>query len=326
MDGIRRLIGEGHYRSVQDFLFAAAHNQLYDLEQTSGAAPADASITSLSRIKKSTILAMPSPQYQLLAPDVGEVNTNALPEPDRIGSEIFGLWNRFFPVKITTRVLANMLKGDGSSVPLDKLQENASTVARELGRMLLRKERDLGRKRSDMVATALPTKGGVQAEYKAKARFKSHFVGFLSKDRIEGAPATLRFVNIWKGDSDILVGLTSPGLKFTSLTNPIIDRDDFSSALSDEERRFLIDHISTELPQEMKLIRFVIEAVKRGAVHPEALQEEIKKLKPELKENELVIARSGLLGRMSELKLVTRTRNGLSVSYKVTPDAELLLS
>lgn len=326
VDAINRCIQEGRYRSVQDFLFAAVQNQLYDVEQIGAVVtvqPGVVGSTSPHRIDSTIQPVMADLRYQLLVPDLGKVETVAPPEPEQVDSVIYGLWNRFFPTKITARVLANMLKGDGSAVPLDTLQENAASVARELGKILLRKERNLGRTRSERIATGLPTK---RDEFKAKARFRSHFVGLLSKNRIEGAPAVLRLINIQRGENGrVVVGLTAAGLKFASLSNPVIDREDFNSSLSDEERRFLLEHISSELPQEKKLMLFILEAIKKGANDPGALQRELEKQTPELKGAELVTLRSGLLSRMSELKLLTRERNGLTMRYQVTHEGEKYL-
>jgi hypothetical protein len=335
VDGINRLIREGRYRSIQDFLFAAAQNQVYEVEQSSDIVTVPQENIILSRSHSPQALDRATHQtsdvdYRLLTPDLanGKVETVPPPEPSQVAGEMYGLWNRFFPVKITTRVLANMLKGDGARVPLEALQENASRNARALGKLLLKKERDLGRKRHDMIATALPTK---RDEFKAKGRFKSHFVGYLSKRgkevRIEGAPAVLRFINISKGeDGHDQVGLTAAGLRFALLGNPVIDQEDFNSSLSDEERRFLIEHISVELPEERKLMRYLLQSIKGGAANPHALQEEVKKLRPTLNERtELVTFRSGLLSRMSELRLLTRARNGVSVRYHVTSEGERFL-
>jgi hypothetical protein len=73
-------------------------------------------------------------------------------------------------------------------------------------------------------------------------------------------------------------------------------------------------------------MRFTLKAIKGGATSPEALQKELKKLKPGLKEAELVTLRSGLLSRMSELRMLTRTRNGLLVDYQVMSEGESFLT
>jgi len=327
VDAVESLIRQKRYRSVQDFLFTSARNQLYVEEHDLGEVTLEQHGRDIPvSVPISEQLTQPwtgKVGYELLSPDIDKVQTIPPPEPNQVRTEIFGLWNRFFPIKITVRVLANMLNGNGSTVPLDALQENASSTAREFGKNLAKKERDLRRKRAEMVSTALPTK---RDEFRAKARFKSHFVGYINKGRIEGAPATLRFLNMLKDQNGkVSVGLTDAGLKFASLANPVIIGSDFNSSFSEEERRFLIDHIAAELPEEMKLIRFTLQAIKRGATSPEAVHEALKKLRCDLDETDLRTLRSGILSRMSELKLLTRIRIGLTVRYQVTSIGEQLL-
>ena len=323
VDAINRLIREGRYRTVQDFLFTAAQNQLYDIENTHNPVVIrDSSSASSSTTDRTILSTVPDLDLSplLTAPDAGKVQTMVPPKSEEVAGEIYGLYNRFFPIKITMRVLANMLKGNGPNVPLNTLQENAASIAREYGKKLLKKEQGLGRRRSEMIATALPTKSKRSIdEFKSKARFKSHFVGYLAKERVEGAPAVLRFVNIRKGDNGRdVVGLTVAGLEFAKLANPVIENEDLNSPLSDEEREFLVNHICAELPEEARLMQSTLEAIKGGATNPEKVQEGLRKLKPELKETELSTIRSGLLSRMSELGLVTRERVGLSVRYHIT--------
>ncbi len=317
VDEVNKLISSGRYRTIQDFLAAAASNQI-QLEQHD--------VQSLVQsVQQSTVQVAQQGQgllFQLLSPDFGDIHTLSQPEPEQVAGELYGLWNRFFPVKVTTRVLANILKGDGSEVPLDSAQERAADVARQLGRQIFRKERDIGRKRGDMIATALPWK---REEFKAKTRFKTHFVGYLSKNGIEGEPAALRFVNIRKSESNIVIGLTAAGVKFSGLVNPVIDKEDYSASLSQPERAFLMDHIRIELPAEAQLMKSVLEAVKGGAANPSMLHRRLAQLRPKLNETELVTLRSGLLGRMYELDLVQRTREGLSMTYQVTPAGEEFL-
>jgi len=322
VDAINRLIREGRYRTVQDFLSTATQNQLYDVEHTHNPLIVQDTSSASSSITDRTVRSTTSDLdlHLLAVPDPSKVETMTPPKPEEVASEIYGLYNRFSPTKITTRVLANMLKGDGPNVPLKTLQENASAIAREYGKKLVKKELGLGRRRSEMIATALPTKSKRPIdEFKAKARFKSHFVGYLAKERMEGAPAVLRFVNIRKGDNGRdVVGLTVAGLEFAKLANPVIENEDLNSPLSDKEREFLVNHISAELPEEARLMQSTLEAIKGGATNPEKVQEGLRKLKPELKETELSTIRSGLLSRMSELGLITRERVGLSVRYHIT--------
>jgi hypothetical protein len=325
-DEISKLVQSGKYRSIQDFLFAAASNQLHIERQSTAEVVIDASRSQ--SIEPSGIVGVRGEklEYQLLAPAFGKVQTVAPPDPSQVADELYGLWNKFFPVKITVRVLANILKGDGAHVPLDSLQERAADVARKLGGEIKRKERDLGRKRGDMISTALPWK---RDEFKAKARFKTHFVGYLSNNRIEGVsenwiegePAALRFVNIMKHDGASVIGLTAAGLNFAELTNPVIDKEDYSRSLSLPEKQFLATHLKVELPKEARLMKSVLQWIRDGATNPTAIHARLQQMHPKMNDTELVTLRSGLLSRMVELNLMVRTRKGLSVSYDVTEEA-----
>jgi hypothetical protein len=315
-DEINRLIESGKYRSVQDFLLAATSNQLHierqqTLELVVGGGPGSVLTESILESQSGRL------EYGLLAHDFGQVATIAPPTPTQVAAQLNGLWNRFFPVKITVRVLANILKGDGAYAPLDSLQERAADVARKLGREIIRKERDLHRKRGDMISTALPWK---RDESKAKARFKTHFVGYLSKHGIEGAPATLRFVSIASQNGTSVVGLTAAGLHFAELLNSVIDKEDYSSSLSLTEREFLTTHIKVELPKESNLMRSTLRWIKDGATSPGTINDNLQQMIPHRNGAELVTIRSGLLSRMAELNLIMRTRKGLLVSYELTED------
>ena len=335
VDKIKKIIGQRQYRSVQDFLYAAAENQLnmeahpteildvIDRQTEREAIEGSTGISSSGRTSRKRIESLTTTLHYLSSPNQAKVHTTTPPDSDQVMKEIPGLCNRLLPVKITTRVLAKMLEGDGSTVPLASLQENAASSARDIGKQLSRRERDLGRPRSEMIAIGLPTK---RDEFKAKARFKAHFVGYVSKRRIEGAPATLRFINMIKDqDGKVTVGLTAAGLEFANKLNPVLDRDDFAASLSEEERTFLIEHIATELPHEAQLMRTVLKTIKGGGNDPGSLDKELRKLKPEFKEAEISTLRSGVLSRIAELKLLGRKREGLSVRYEVTAEGEQFL-
>jgi hypothetical protein len=321
-DEINRLVSSGKYRSVQDFLLAAVSNQLHIENQNPVEVLVGASLAAPTQRSGSVDIQSGKLEYQLLAPDFGKVQTVAQPDPNQVASELYGLWNKFFPVKITVRVLANMIKGDGEFAPLDSVQERAAEVARKLGKEIVRKEKDLGRKRGDMISTALPWK---RDEFKAKARFKTHFVGYLSKNRIEGAPAALRLVNIVKKDGASMIGLTAAGLSFAELTNPVIDKEDYSGSLSQPEKQFLTTHLKVELSKEASLMKSILQWIRDGAKNPTAIHLKLHQALPKLNETELVTLRSGLLSRLDELNLITRTRQGLSVSYDLTEEGKEFL-
>jgi hypothetical protein len=202
-----------------------------------------------------------------------------------------------------------------STVPLGALHESAADAARQYGKVITKKDRELGRKRGNILAAGLP----VGNEDKSKLRFKTQFIGYLSKDKLEGACPTLRFINIVKDkDGTVVAGLTEYGLKFASLENPILDRDDFSSPFTGAEVDFLLDHIKSMLPSEFELMRFVLQKISSGITTPDELDEELGKFNHEWKGSEASTMRSGLISRLIELGLVRRNKDGVKVSYVLT--------
>jgi len=308
IDTIQQLIKEDRYRSVQDFILTACQNQIY-LEQEKPLDIADGLQNPIEPVSN------PPNGNRVLQLTSLNLEVPTVETPEHAPDVMWGQWNRYFPVKLATRVLANLLKEKGSNtVPLGVLHESAADTARQYGKVIAKKDRELGRKRGGILAAGLP----VGNEDKAKLRFKMQFVGYLSKDKLEGAGPTLRFINIKKDNGTVVAGLTEYGLKFASLENPILDRNDFSSPFYDAEVNFLLDHVKNILPQEAEVNRFVLQKITSGIATPDKLDEEFKKFKPEWKGSEASSMRSGLISRLIELGLIRRDKEGVKVSYALT--------
>src|SRR6266571_7627367 len=309
-------VRSGKYKSVQDFILAALQNQVYiETENTNGDSETTAT-TGLTNLPMASTASLPpktDAARLLLKPEPSDVRTvpvGSVPRP----SYLWGQYNRLFPVKIVVRVAANLSRQNGFGfVPLGELQEKTAEIAREMGRTILRNDRLLGRKRGTIISAALPIG---RDQDKAKTRFKNQFVGFLARSRVEGAAPTLKFLNIMRGDKNIVqVGITDLGLRFSSIPNPIIDRDYYSTAFSLEEIEFLLDHIASEVPAEAKLIQLVLDGVKRGVSTPEQLNELVRSHHSEWNENEAIAMRSGIVSIASELGLLERRKDGVKVTY-----------
>ncbi len=314
---MNKQVRSGRYRSLQDFILAALQNQVYietseAIEGDSESSASSGLVTTLSPL--ATTLSAKTAAAQLLlrpeASDVKAVPLRDLPRP----SYLWGQYNRLFPVKIVIRVAANLSRQNGSGyVPLGELQEKSAEIAREMGRLILRKDRLLGRKRGTIISAALPIG---RDQDKAKIRFKNQFVGFLSKSRVEGAAPTLKFLDIIRNDKNVVqAGVTDLGLRFATLSNPIIDRDDYSTAFSPEEVDFLLDHIALEVPGEAKLVRLVLGGVKRGVATPEELNDLVRSYNSDWNESEAIAMRSGVVSRVAELGLLERRKDGVKVTY-----------
>ena len=319
LDVINVFIQKGEYRTVQEFISTAIQNQIYLIEQP------ESSIATQEppKILPSEKISASEPQSISLL-DLKDYNVETKDELENMGNRtLSGFWNKFLPVKVTLRVLANMQHENKTPVILDMLQENASMEARKLGQTLVRKEKGSGRKRGDRLFTGLPVK---RSGDKSRLRFKSHFVGSLRGDKMDSMPGTLGLIQISKGnDGRDYVSITEPGLRFAGLPNPIIDNEDYTSTLSEEEKAFLETEIRSRLPDEYDAIRSVLKLIDEGNTDTKALLSELEKIYPELSQNKLTIFLSGMLNRLADLGLVTRIFEGLAFKYEVSLNGKELL-
>jgi hypothetical protein len=318
-DEINRAIKAGRYKSPQDFLVAAAQNQIYleTAEVQGDALHAQHTITVATPPRASD-----DKLYQagidflkeklLLPPQTDRINTVSLSDMKR-PERLFGLANRLFPTKPVVRVLGNLLAESGSQyISLEDVQERSAEVARGLGKIIQKKDKAMHRKRGSIIYAGLP----VGREDKSTSRFKFQFVGFLGKSRIEGAAPTLKFVDIVQGErSSPQIGLTDFGLKFSSIMNPIIDKQDYSSPFSEDEIIFLLDHIASQLPTEAKLFHLVLKSVNDGRATPDDINVKLESFRPKWTVKQVTGERVGLIGRMNELGLLEREKDGVKVTY-----------
>lgn len=322
---VAKVVNSGKYKAVQDFVRAAIENQVYLETQ-------DPELSSEFLKPHSPIRQASSSGgniAEILALRHGALQAKTVPVSDLERPKyLWGQYNRFLPVKIVTRVAANLLEQRGSeTLLLTELQEYAAEAAREFGKIVERSDRQAGRKRGTILSAGLPI--GREQE-KSKNRFKMQFVGHIVKDRMEGASPALKFIEI-KSDSSssksAYAGITDFGLKFASFSNPILDAASFETPFSPEEVDFLLDHISKEVPEEAKLMQYILNKVKEGTATPDGLNQtlHLDRLRS-WKHNEVITMRAGLVSRLSELGLLTRQKFGVMVKYLLTDLGEKYLA
>jgi DNA-binding HxlR family transcriptional regulator len=231
-----------------------------------------------------------------------------------------GFSNRLFPVKPIVRVLGNLVEASGSQyIALDELQEKSAEVARELGKMIQKKDKTMGRQRGTIISAGLP----FGREDKAKSRFENQFVGFIGKSKLEGAAPNLRFLEIIKDGNSALAGITDSGLKFAALPNPILDKQDYAFPFSEEEVAFLLEHIATNLEGERRLMRDILKSISDGVATPDEMTERVESWRRRYYDhqwtnNQVLAMRVGIISRMNELGLLERQKNGVKVTYRLT--------
>lgn len=117
------------------------------------------------------------------------------------------------------------------------------------------------------------------------------------------------------------------------MPNPVLDQQQTepTQKFTQEEIRYLVQHIKTSVPAEEFAYLMIIRAIEDGASSPESmdnyLQEHVSvSADRSVSDSFLSSQRSGAVSRMADLELVKRVRDGVRVSYVVTPLAKELLS
>lgn len=247
------------------------------------------------------------------------------PSDDRVSSgPLWGQYNRILPVKFVVRKLALAVSRSDQpnetpwTTSFDAFQTSVAEAARKFGMELERADDRNSRKRGEKFSAGFPTG---ENEEKSLDRFQSHFVATLDTEgNLSGAPAVLRYVNVDPDRREI--GLTDAGLKFATLENLLLNGQlNASASLSSDERSTYLDHVKTTLPAEYEAMQHAAEAIATGADRPTSLTEAVTELNPDWSNAQASTTRSGLVSRMYELGLVTRSRVGQrGIAYELTPE------
>lgn len=314
---VNYLISHGDYENFSQFAVTAFQNQLL-LEETSKETldAIDEGISSEKKIKNEQ---PESKTSSLLSIDFNPkmIKTVSPPNSDRIPNDcLWGQYNRIFPIKITLRALANLLK-ENETIELSLLQSQAFLAAREIGLFLRKEDKKYKRKYGDLLSSALPVGRSLT---KTEKRFINHFVGYYTRaGRIEGAPGALKFLNIFEDtDGSHKVGITEAGLGFASISNPILDEENFGITLNRSESSFYFQHVSQNLKRETELMQGILKAIDDGKSSPSELNQEIRHFSRGWSQAMINTIRAGATSRLQELGLISRQRKGVKISYSIT--------
>lgn len=338
---VREAVERGDYESPEEFLEQALRTQL-ELE-TGGDEPvmsfseavqgeqaAEPEQATLGKTETATGTEETDPETTS-SPDLSdlshtgdefEIETVSPPANERIDrGPLWGQYNRIFPMKVTLRRLALVLQEeDLRGVPYEEFRNETARVARAYGLRLVEADEEMGRGRGEKFSAAFPTGDKVE---RSLERFETHFVGQMdSSGSLTGAPPTLKFLNVHPDAREF--GITEAGREFAQLENPLLDNGlNRDKSLSESERRYYIGYVADEHPAEYGAMQAVVEAILEGVNRPDPLSERVGQLTDEWSEAQASTVRSGLIGRMYELGLVTRERVGArGIGYEVTDRAK----
>jgi Arc/MetJ-type ribon-helix-helix transcriptional regulator len=345
-DMIRDMINSGKYENVSEFVSAAVENQLY-IEQTDAHILSEfelVQIPSAGKEKTSSRSALLSNDIDLSLPDF-DAKTVEMPEFEDIalfpgGNRrdcwLWGQINRILPIKLALRVLQVRLKHN-SWTDLEGYRNEAALIAGSYKKMI-DASADFKNINARSIGAGLPkyvtgSKDKLEAE-KSMERYKNQFLAYrrVGDEKLDGALSQLRFVNVRaesRKNDTYAIGLTQAGLEFSKIINPIIDKGNLSSTLSDEEKEFYINHIKDNYPGEYRATIWILGKLYSGITDRNALNNELEKdYNGTWNLNMKVIntQRSGLIARMTELGLIDKLKRGIKVKYLISDLGKEVLS
>ncbi len=338
-DKINELIERKRYESVSRFISAAIENQLY-LEK--------ADINTKSQLSHNKITVKEKQHGKNRFPqDNVEINIpleNSRPETVDMPKfkdillfpngkiEDCWLWgqiNRIFPIKLGLRLLLSKLEYN-SWTDLEEFRDYTALIACKYRQMIDNAE-NYGGLSAREIAAGLPLYYTNNID-KLKVensmnRYKNQFLAYVrvNDGKLDGALNQLKFTNIKKetkgNEEKYLIGITGQGVKFAKLFNPLIDKQDLSKTLSDEEKSFYINHIRENHKGEYRATLWLLRKLKNGFSTRAKINEELKRDYNYIwrfKDQVINTQRSGLTARMTELGLIDKIKKGVKVTYLIS--------
>jgi len=193
---------------------------------------------------------------------------------------------RFFPIKLVTRRLAEMIyQNDGKMIDYKTFSDECYEYALSISKKLKELENDKQILRNKKFSTGLPVKDEANV---SKKRFKDHYIGieertWKNRQRNDLKPTfdgslnscKLAYFQVEQESKKsqiprIKIGITKKGIKFAGYSNQILDdlemlklsKDNWKNPLTVEESEFIQKEVLEEFPLEKYIVQNVMKEIK----------------------------------------------------------------
>ena len=198
------------------------------------------------------------------------------------------LHTRFFPSKLVTCLLANAIvenieKNNDEWIDYESFRKNSFEEILEISKIIKHYEEENKIPRSKRISTGFPvfhekTFEDKEEELKnilrikaSKERFLEQFVGPTvrafkqnSNGTISGILNDMGLVQIRKTDDDSLeITLSKNGMEFLKLPNPIIDNQDLSHSIDNDEKEFILENVIPKFDLEKRIIDAILNSINK---------------------------------------------------------------
>jgi len=323
---IEKLIKQGAYSNIHQFLAVATSNQLEEDYSIARSKINSGELSSELTLPPMSMLAGESTDHAV-ATATGPLGINWRRELMDIHLEptqlqpnsselIWYFYNRFFPVKVVIYQLAKILATQHNSwIELGDLQVQAFEFAQEVATKLKNIEIRAKMPRNKKLSTGLPAssmelislRGTARRKkddklIRGRTRFMDQVVGKYvpKKKTFSGACFDLGLMGIQLRNEISYVTLTELGKEFALLENPILDKDSIEFAFSDKEVHFIFYKIYDRFRLEKKIADKIIGLLKKQSLTSNQIDQLFRNEYPEFIAEE----RIATMGRLSELQLV----------------------
>jgi hypothetical protein len=243
---------------------------------------------------------------------------------------LFGQYNRLLPAKVSIRALAIISLEGKDSLGLATVAPRIAEIASIMSNYLQFLDKRFANHRDDALATAFPV-GGAEGQ-KGRVRYQNHFVGHTVKGEQGGMLVGMKLAVVQVHKNKPHIFPTIAGWEFARLRNPILDTpaNQNPHRLSEEEIAFLLKHIKENVPVELFAYRVILSLISKGDNTPELVNQNLAEYitperNPENEQDFMATQRNGAIGRMIDVGLVGRERQGTRVIYYLTPEGKKFL-
>ncbi|CQH61661.1 uncharacterized protein HHUB_3513 [Halobacterium hubeiense] len=319
---INQLVKQGAYASPNQFIRVAIQNQL-DLEETdinsseigSQGGSAD-SLRTITGDQDATRPRTPSSTFEwgYQVPKTIPLET-AFPL-ERDDQLLFSQYYRFLPLKFVLYELAKLYQSNDETITLSTFRSHIKNAVEPLRDEIVAWENEENVKKKNRKSAGFPKSDSNNPE-QSMNRFLNHFVGKVQKTKSEpaGFGHELGVLAIKRdgGSESWRTWLTESGEEFLRYKNPLLAHGPEEPALSESERRFLVDHIRQNIDLEFEFMCYISDIISEVEGTYTSRMEDLHQflaaedaLGEDITENQVRSQTGGTISRMVDLGILTR--------------------
>ena len=258
--------------------------------------------------------------------NVWAVDENPPPETHYF---LWGQFSRFLPIKWTLRELAKIFAKKEGPPTLKEWQ--SYSLGWEMREYLRELDVGLGLKRGEQMASGFP-----RDTPKSNQRFQRHYCADLfSNGQLVGLPAHLGLIVL---DEQGCIRFTPRGIAYLEAENPILDEKlgapyrhliPTPGPMGPEEKLIILEAIQKHLPTEYRFMYNVLRWILAGNNTTDLLNQKIWETYGEgtvtnWNREQASTYRGGAIGRLGEMKLISRSWKFRNVTYTVEKEWAVL--